>query len=319
MLSRIIDEINGHQTFLLTSHLKLDGDAIGSELAFYSMLAAMGKEAVVYNEDKTPHRYTFLPGVDRIVNEWPSSFFDVAIVLDCSTIDRVGKEAGRLEKMGRVIDIDHHKRNSQFASLGFQDEKASSTGEMLYRLFKRMELMITKDAAINLYAAILTDTGGFRYRNTGKATLLAASHLIERGADPQWISENIYDNEPLAKMKLLAKVLETLSFDLNHRVASMAVRQDALSSTGALIEHTEDFVDLPRSIKDVEISILYNEVARDEFKVSMRSKKDINVENIARIYGGGGHLNAAGFRVKGHFEQIKRDVLHTIANELSVN
>lgn len=320
MLSSIIDLINRYSRFLITSHVRLDGDALGSELALYHILAAMGKDITIYNEDKTPDRYFFLPGSQRIVHKWPEAKnIDVAFVLDCSTLERIGKEAPRLAAMKHVISIDHHIESGQFGGITFRNAQVSSTGEMLYRLFQYMNIQLSKEAATNLYAAILTDTGGFRYGNTGEATLFTAGRLVEQGADPQWISENIYDNEPLAKIRLLAKALETLSFDLDNRVASMVVYQQALDETGALSEHSDGFVEIPRSISGVQISILYSELVKDHFKLSMRSKEKVNVEKIARVYGGGGHPNAAAFTMKGRFEDIKIDVLKTIGFHLETN
>jgi phosphoesterase RecJ-like protein len=320
MLRKIVDLITNHRRFLVTSHVRLDGDALGSELALYQVLTAMGKEVIVYNEDSTPERYRFLPGSDRIIHRWPEApDVDVAFVLDCSTLERIGREAPRLASLKGVIHIDHHIGYGEAGILSFRDDKASSTGEMLYRLFEHLDRPVSPEAATNLYAAILTDTGGFRYRNTKPETLLIAGRLVERGADPQWISENIYDNEPAARIRLLSKALETLSFDLDERVASMVVYQRSLEATGALSEHTEGFVEIPRSVKGVQISILYSEVAKDQFKLSLRSKEQVNVEKIARTYGGGGHQNAAACRINGPFEQIKQDVLHTIAGYLETH
>jgi phosphoesterase RecJ-like protein len=319
MLSRIIDLIKNNQHFLITSHVRLDGDALGSELALYHILTTIGKNVTIYNEDKTPDRYRFLPGSDVIIHTWPKAETDAAFILDCSTIDRIGREAPRLASMENIVIIDHHIENSAFSDLSLRDEKASSTGEMLYSLFQHMGIPVSKGAATNLYTAILTDTGGFRYGNTGKDTLYIAGRLVEVGADPQWISENIYDSEPPAKIRLLSKTLETLCLDLDEKVASMVVYQRTLDETGAAAELTEGFVELPRSIRSVQISILYSELANRLFKLSLRSKGQINVEKIARIYGGGGHPNAAAFRIEGELEAIKQDVLNTIKGQLTAN
>ncbi|MBN1662636.1 MAG: bifunctional oligoribonuclease/PAP phosphatase NrnA [Deltaproteobacteria bacterium] len=313
MLHKICDMINRHRTFLITSHVRLDGDALGSELALYHMLVAMQKEVAVYNEDKTPDRYRFLPGSSVIVHEFPeAATYDCVFVLDCSTLARIGSASARLASMKNIINIDHHIETGESYDINFHDAKASSTGEMLYRLSQSMGIALSQDMATNLYAAILTDTGGFCYGNTGKDTLFIAGCLVDKGADPQWISENVYENEPLAKIRLLAKTLETLSFDLDEKVASMVIYQQMLDSTGALAEHTEGFVDLPRSIRGVQISILYIELSENNFKLSLRSKAKVNVEKIARVFGGGGHPNAAAFRMEGSFDNIKQDVIKTI-------
>jgi phosphoesterase RecJ-like protein len=192
------------------------------------------------------------------------------------------------------------------------DPEASSTGELIFRLLTTMKTIITKEMATNLYTAIITDTGGFHYGNTGKGTFIAAGHLVESGADPQWISENVYESFPMAKIRLLAKVMQTLSFDCQDRVGSLVVFLKDFEETGALWEHSEGLVDLPRSIEGVEISILYTELPDRNFKISLRSKGVTNVERVARLFGGGGHVNAAGCRIEGNIGTVKKRLLEVI-------
>ena len=310
MIPRIIDIINQNRTFLITSHERPDGDALGSELALYHMLAARGKTAVVYNQDQTPRNYRFLPGAAVIVHELrPTESFDAAFILDCSELERVGREAGRIGKISQIVNIDHHVSNGGFCDAALLDAGASSTGELIFRLAEAMALPLTPEMAMNLYTALLTDTGGFCYGNTTRDCLVIAGRLVENGARPQWISENIYENAPLVKIRLLAVMLESLALDLNGKVGSMIVTQENLASTGALQEHTEGFVDLPRTIEGVEISILFSELEENYFKLSLRSKGRFDVERVARKLGGGGHVNAAGCRIKGDIATVKRLVL----------
>jgi len=315
IITNIVDIINNSHVFLITSHVRPDGDSIGSELALYHILRHMEKEAIVYNHDETPRNYRFLPGSDIIVHQLPiTDKFDAAFVLDCSELERVGGEANKIKTVKRLINIDHHIHISDksFCDIAFIDHQASSTAELIYRLAEKMVVDLTKEMATNLYAAILTDTGGFRYGNTKRGTLIAAGNLIEKGANPQWIAENIFESKPLAKIKLSMKVLETLTFDCDGKIASTVVLQKTIKSVGALPEHTEDLVDTPRSIEGVEISILYNELSSNYFKISLRSKGKINVEPVARAFGGGGHTNASGCEVEGDIETIKHRVLDII-------
>lgn len=317
MLDRIISTINSGRVFLLTSHVRLDGDALGSELALYHALKNMGKEVLIYNQDNTPDNYRFLPGSANIVNVLPDlSAYDVAFVLDCSELERIGTHASAVGKMEKIINIDHHVSNGGFCELTYIDPEASSTGELLYRLIVHMGIVITKDMADSLYAAIITDTGGFRYRSTSRETLFAAGDLVGKGADPQWLSENIYENSPLEKTLLMTKSLETLSFDFNGRVASMIVYLEFFAATGALSEHVEGFVDIPRAIKGVDVSVFYLEVSNNFYKLSLRSKGNINVEKIARRFGGGGHVNAAACEIRGELRIIKRQVMEAIGAAL---
>lgn len=313
MFQRISDLIGRYRVFLITAHERLDGDALGSELALYHMLRRMGKEATIYNQDGTPENYQFLEGSDRITNELPVlEAFDAAFILDCSELERVGREAEKIAAIPRLVNIDHHFSNGGFCDTRLIDPLASSTGELICRLLAHMGFATTREMATCLYTAILTDTGGFRYANTGKETLLAAAGLVADGADPQWISENVYETNPPARIRLLTAVLPTLTIDEGGRVGSLIVTQQALEAAGALPDHTEGFVEFPRSIRGVEISILYAELPDRRFKLSLRSKGNVNVERVARVFGGGGHINAAACRMEGEIDDIHRRVLEAI-------
>lgn len=313
MLQEIAEALRAGGRFLVTSHVRLDGDALGSELAFALALRQMGKEAVVYNQDQTPQQYRFLPGSEDIVHVLPPiEGFDAVVVLDCSEVARVGEEEARISAAERLIVIDHHLSNGGEAGLSYVDARASSTAELVYRLLGILEIAPTPEMATNLYTAILTDTGGFRYSNTGKEALAIAGELVERGADPPWISENTYENNPPAKIRLLARTLDTLSFDHHGRVGSLVITQEHFRATGALPEHADGFVDIPRSVAGVEIAILFTEMAEGEVKVSFRSKKQVDVESVARMFGGGGHRNAAACRLKGDVESVRRRVVEAL-------
>jgi phosphoesterase RecJ-like protein len=313
MLRRISEQIGRHRVFLITAHERPDGDALGSELALCHMLRSLGKEAVVYNQDPTPENYLFLPGSNGIVKELPPlGPFEVAFVLDCSELARVGRESARIGTIPNLVNIDHHVSNGGFCDVRLIDPQASSTGELIFRLVRDMGLAVTGEMATCLYTAILTDTGGFRHGNTRRGALLTAADLVAGGADPQWISENVYETDSPARIRLLASILPTLILEEGGRVGSLVIMQKALADAGALPEHTEGFVDLPRSIRGVEISILYTELPDGGFKLSLRSKGIVNVERVARAFGGGGHINAAGCRVEGELSEVRRRVIEAI-------
>jgi bifunctional oligoribonuclease and PAP phosphatase NrnA len=318
-LQKITEVIRSSRRFLITSHIRLDGDAIGSELALYLMLRDMGKEACVYNRDATPQMYRFLPGADRIVNHMDAQqSFDAVFILDCSEIDRVGEEAPRVGAVPNIINIDHHISNGSFGDLSLLDPAASSTGEIVYRLMRALDADITKDIAINLYTAILTDTGAFRYSNTQRKTFRIAGELVARGADPWWISQKIYENNPEQKMRLLAKALDTLTFFWDRKIGVIHVTRKMLEEAGALWEYTEGFVEFPRSIEGVEVAAFISEIGDRFFKVSLRSRGSINVEKIAGTFGGGGHHSAAACRITGDLEGVKKQLVETVignANE----
>jgi bifunctional oligoribonuclease and PAP phosphatase NrnA len=313
MVNEIIEAINEGNNFLITAHIRLDGDALGSEMALYLMLRKMGKNVVVYNKDNTPERYRFLPAAKNIVHNIGNvEQYDVGIVLDCSDLTRVGDEAENIGKIKKLINIDHHFSNNGFCALKMLDPQASSTGELLFRLMQAMRFRLTRDICTNLYAAIITDTGSFHYSSTTEETFRAAGHLVEHGADPQWIAESIYENDAPARLRLLARALETLSLDLKNKVGSMVVTQKALMETEASWELTEGFVDIPRTVKGIEVSILYTQRGDNQYKLSLRSKSKVNVERIAKKFGGGGHIHAASCWIKGDIESVKAQVIKAV-------
>jgi len=315
-IGKITEVIRSSSRFLITSHVRLDGDAIGSELALYLMLRDMGKEASVYNRDTLPQMYRFLPGSDAIVNSMDAGdVFDAVFILDCSEIDRVGEEAPRVSAIRNIINIDHHISNGSFGDLSLLDPAASSTGEIVYRLMRELGVNITKDMAINLYTAILTDTGAFRYSNTGQKTFRVASDLVANGADPWWISQRIYENNPVQKMKLLAKALDTMAFFWDRRIAVIHVTKKMLEEAEALWEYTEGFVEFPRSIEGVEVAAFISEIGDRFFKVSLRSRGSMDVEKIAGVFGGGGHHSAAACRITGDLESVKAKLVEAVISD----
>jgi phosphoesterase RecJ-like protein len=313
MISDIIKAINEGQNFLITAHVRLDGDALGSELAMYLMLKAMGKKVVVYNQDRTPERYQFLPAAHNISHNLNNiEQYDTCIVLDCSDITRVGDEAENIRKIKKMINIDHHVSNNGFSALKMLDANASSTGELVFRLMREMRVKMSRDICTNLYAAIITDTGSFRYSSTTKETFLAAGFLVGEGASPQRIAENIYESDSPARLKLMAKALSTLSLDLESKVGTMVVTQKDLMDSGAAWEHTEGFVDIPRTVRGIEVSVLYTEREDNHYKLSLRSKAKVNVEKVAKKFGGGGHIHASSCWIRGDIETIKSQVIEAV-------
>lgn len=309
----IIKAIKKGHNFLITAHVRLDGDALGSELAFYLMLKELGKEAVIYNKDRTPERYQFLPGAHVISHSLNHvEQYDTCVVLDCSDLSRVGDEAENIEKIKTIINIDHHVSNNFFSAMKLLDADASSTGELVFRLMHEMGFKMSKDISTNLYAAILTDTGSFRYSSTTKDTFWAAGHLVENGANPQGIAESVYESDSPSRVKLMARALDTLSLDLENKIGSMVVTQEDLRETGAAWEHTEGFVDIPRTVRGIEISILFTQRGENNFKLSLRSKAKANVEKLAKKFGGGGHVHAASCWMRGDIDTIKTQIVQAV-------
>ena len=317
MIKRIHDIIRSGNRFLISSHVRLDGDALGSELALYYALRDMGKEAVVYNQDETPRLYAFLPGINTVVHSLDSlDGYDAVFLLDCSDLDRVGEEWSRIGAMGTIVNIDHHISNDFFSEISLVDIDASSTGEILYRFMDDMGIPITKDIAVNLYTAILTDTGSFRYSNTGSFTFTVASKLVQAGVDPRWVSEKVYETRSDEQVQLLREALGTLELYEDIKTGFMVVTREMMTKIGAMPEHTEGFVDLIRSMGSVSVAALFQETSEDYYKISLRSKGDVNVERIAAYFGGGGHVNAAACRIAGVIGTVKKQLLDVLRASL---
>jgi phosphoesterase RecJ-like protein len=314
MFDKIAEVIHSGTTFLITSHVRPDGDALGSALALYHILRDMGKKAVVYNQDVTPAIYAFLPGAEEIVHSLGAvDRFDAAFVLDCSDISRIGDEQVKVGSIQKIVNIDHHVSTGTFSKILLTDSQASSTGEMIHRLLRHMGVTITEDIATNIYTAIITDTGSFQYSNTGSATFRAAADLVEKGADCRYIAKSIYETKPVVQIRLMGRVLDTLQLYQGGKVGVISVTQEMLRVEGALPEHTEGLVDMVRSIQGVEVAVYCYELSEKRFKVSLRSKEDTDVSKIAGTLGGGGHKNASACRVEGDLETVRARVLDAIA------
>lgn len=313
ILQKIIDRIRSCGKFLIASHVRPDGDAVGSELALYHLLRAMGKEVDIYSQDPIPRIYAFLPGSEAVAGRIKEpERYDAAFLLDCSEMDRIGDEADAIAGVPLLINIDHHVSNRAFCEPAWIDAKASSTGEMIFRLAEALGAEITPEVAVNLYTAIVTDTGSFRYTNTSAETLKIAAELVEKGADPHFVAENVYESTPIEKVRLLAKALATLEFEWQGRIGSILVSQDMFTQAGARPEHADSFADFVRGIAGVEVGVFYTEMPDGRYKVGFRSKGRVDVERIASRFGGGGHAAAAACRIDGDFAAIKREVNQAI-------
>jgi phosphoesterase RecJ-like protein len=303
---KILSIIKKEKRFLIATHANPDGDAIGSSLALSIALESIGKETFVYNKDPVPIFYKFLPQHNRfatyrrnLIKSRPA-----LILLDCNSPERAAIERYTFKSS---IVIDHHETASDFGDIKWIDQKEAATGMMVYYLIKALGIRITKDIAVNLYAAIAVDTGTFRYSETSPDVLRASAELIESGAEPHIISNYLYETWNRKRFALLIMALNTL--DIKNRIAMTHVTKDMFRKTGTKPADTENFSNFPRMINSVKISAVFRESGRGLWKVSLRSKGDVNVAKIAEMYKGGGHKNAAGFRIKADLKTAKQALL----------
>ncbi len=309
----------GHR-FLVTSHANPDGDAIGSEIGLARILRSIGKGAVIWNRDPTPSLYRELPGARRIHtgSEPPSGFpeaFDGVIVLECPSLDRTGLEEALapLEQ----LNIDHHMGNEHYGSVNWVDPAAPAVGEMVFRLANGLRAELDPQTATALFLTLVSDTGGFRFANATADAFSSAAALVREGARPEQVAEWLYESRPLASIKLLGEMLKTLELHAEGRIASVALTRQMLDATGAQTSDTEGLVDVPRSIDGVSTVVLLRQTGESEFKVSLRSRGEADVERIARAHGGGGHKNAAGFVAKGDLASSRQKVVEEVEATLA--
>jgi bifunctional oligoribonuclease and PAP phosphatase NrnA len=310
ILKKIADLLRREKRFLIASHENPEGDAIGSVLALGLALREMGKTVVMLNQDLVPDILLFLPQAGEIIHQAPKNErFDVALTLDCGDRKRLGEEFNKLDQIGTLINIDHHVSNTRFGDINLVDPQASSTAEMVYELLREIPLKITPAIAENIYAGILTDTGSFHYSNTTAKTFAVARTCILSGVNPSNVAENIYETQPLARLRLLPLVLGTLEIEEDGRVSSVVVTREMLAKTEATPALTEDFINYPRSVKGTEVAMLFREINPQKYRVSFRSRGKVDVSRISQMFQGGGHPNAAGCTIDGTLRDVKGKVL----------
>ncbi|MGI9535010.1 MAG: DHH family phosphoesterase [Thermodesulfobacteriota bacterium] len=334
-LKDISDALLNSDKILLASHENPDYDALGSMLALATGLKSLGKDVNLYNSGNIPNHLKFLPDWE-IVNNDLSAFkdnYDLFVLLDCTDIYRPGKSFGDYinnyyekelkrgsesgSQKNKLMIIDHHNTNSSDTGLTLIDVDASSTGILVYKLLQQLHININKNIADCLLSTIIGDTGSYRYSNTNSEALRISGELLEAGADLTMITRAIYENEPLKKIKLVSEALNTLEVDETKKIASVYVDESMYKKTDTTREDTEGIVNILRSIDGVSVAIFYKQDYLNGnklpiWKVSLRSKYDVDVSKIAKSFGGGGHIKAAGFSIEGSIKNVKNEVLQSV-------
>jgi len=299
-LHQLARELLRHDAFFLLLHLNPDGDSVGSSLALALALQEKGKSVQVGYDDCMPASFRYLPGSDEI-RHWSELNVQgaVAVLCDCSDQSRVGGAVVLVETAPVVFNLDHHPDNLHFGHFNLVDEQVSATGEIVYRLISELGVELTREIAEALYLAIVTDSGGFRYEHTSPATHRIAAALLEAGVQPHRVAQRIYDNRTESSLRLLATALDSLTRHEALPVAWVVLTHEDLIAAGARPEDAESVVAYPRSLEGVEVAFLVREEEPHHVKVSLRSQSVVNVGELAREFGGGGHLRAAGCRLSG--------------------
>lgn len=312
--------IENSENIVLFTHVHPDGDALGSILGFASILEGMNKNVLCYLEESVPYLYTFLPGCENVTTSLDHvlDFVDknngvIGVSLDCGDGDRLGKNKHKLLAIEPFLVIDHHRSHKKFGTFRWVDPNRSSTGEMVYELAMHFGAEISYNCAYNLYVAISTDTGSFKYDTTSARTLRIAAELVDRGISPHNVAGEVYNNYTVARLHLLEMVLGTLKLYKSGELALIRVNQAMFAETGALPVDIEGFIDFPRAIQSVKVAAFIKEVKNGVVSVSLRAKGECDVAAIAKLYGGGGHRNASGFRF---FDKTADEVQSTVIDVL---
>jgi phosphoesterase RecJ-like protein len=310
MLSQVVELIENKQVFGITTHVRPDGDGIGSSLGLCWLLRSLGKTAEVIVSDNIPVTYRRLPGADDIrrVTEIDRDY-DAVFVIECSDILR--PEIKNLDQQF-TVNIDHHSTCEHFGTVNWIDSTASAVGEMIYNLCKAIGGRVTKEIADCVYLAMVADTGSFHFPNTTDRTLKVASELVKVGVRPAEISEMIYNGYTWGRLELMREVLNTLRRDPSGRVAFMRQTLAMKKLSGAVEGDNANFVNYPLMAKEVLASIYMREVEENGYRVSLRSKGDVNVAKIAEKFGGGGHKNAAGCCVRGEWDDREKELVEEL-------
>jgi bifunctional oligoribonuclease and PAP phosphatase NrnA len=315
-LDRVVAHLRAGQRFFVSSHQRPDGDAVGSAMAMALALRQMDKQGTVVMDAPLPHFLQPFPHVDEIrVMREVSESADGAIVMECGALDRTGVSG--LER-SPVLNVDHHVGNTRYGSINWIDESAAACTELVFTLLEALAVPMTPAIATHIYLGLLTDTGSFHFSHITPRSFEIARRCVEAGADPQWIARTHYDSSTLARVKLFGAVLNDMRLDDSGRVALLTITEAMVQAANGSYDDTDGIINFPLSVKGIQAVGFFKEVGSDDWRVSMRSKGDIDVGAIARAHGGGGHKNAAGCSARGELSVLQQRFLALLVKETNV-
>jgi phosphoesterase RecJ-like protein len=299
---QIADVLRARQRFVIVSHVRPDGDAIGSQLAMTLALRALGKSVRAISRDQPPAPMLVFPGVADIeIADRVDDPGDAVIVMECGDLQRTG--IAGLEH-GFVINIDHHLGNTNYGAVNWFDVSAAACGEMVFDIIRALGVPLTTDIATHVYIAILTDTGSFHYSNISPRTFEICRQCVEAGVSPPAIARSIFDSNNLGRLKLFGAVLSRMQLDSSGTIATVYVDKQLATECGGSYDDTEGLINLPLTVKEILAVVFFKENGPDDWRVSMRSKGDVDVNAVAKEFGGGGHKNASGCSARGTREAL---------------
>lgn len=307
----VADEIRARQRFVISSHSRPDGDSIGSQVAMAFALRMLGKHVDIVNRDAAPPPLQTFPGVDGIqIAERVEGDYDAAIIMECGDLARTG--VAGLDRFF-VINIDHHPDNTGYGQLNWYDKRAAACGEMVFDLVRELGLPLTRDIATHIYLAILTDTGSFHYSSISPRTFDICRETLEAGVDPVLVARDVYDSNNLGRLKLFGAVLGDMTIDDTGAIAVVYLDHEMARRAGGTYEDTEGLINLPLTVKAIQAVVFFKQIQGHEYRVSMRSKGEVDIGSVAKAFGGGGHKNAAGCTATGPIEDLRTLFLQRIS------
>lgn len=311
-----IEVIKNSKNIYIGSHIHPDGDNIGSLLALGMALKEMKKTINIIKVDDIPKDYQFLPNIHLIKEPKLIKKIDLFITLDCSDLDRLGPGKEIALKADKILNIDHHITNDNFGHINIVCPFASSTGEIVYHLIKKLNITINKDIATSLYVAISTDTGSFMYSNTTSNTHKVAADLLDKGIDLSSITTKLYQNRSLERTNLFIQAIRSLNLYCDDKVGTIKITQKMLKDNNATMEDTEGIISFIRDIENIEVACVLKEFHEEEIKASLRSKEYLDVSKICLEFNGGGHKRAAGCTIFKDIEGAEKSILNSIKKHL---
>jgi bifunctional oligoribonuclease and PAP phosphatase NrnA len=316
-LQQIVDAIRGRQRFVISSHSRPDGDSIGSQLAMAYALRALGKSVTIVNADPAPAPLMQFPGVPSItIADHVDGEFDAAIIMECGDLARTG-----VAGLGRsfVINIDHHPGNTGYGDINWFDPAAAACGEMVFDLVGALHVPLDVEIATHIYLAILTDTGSFHYSSISPRTFEICRATLEAGVDPVLVARNVYDSNNMGRLKLFGAVLSAMQLDPTGRIAIVYLDHEMAREAGGTYDDTEGLINLPLTVKEIQAVVFFKQIEGEEYRVSMRSKGDIDIGAVSKEFGGGGHKNAAGCTVKGGIDALQKTFVEKIEDAIGMH
>ena len=317
-MDQIIQHIKDGQDILIASHAEPDGDSVGSLVALGLALTKLDKKITMHTPSPIPAVYRFLPGAGRIVQQIKSAdIYDLALVLDCGDLTRIGETSAEIGRIPIVINIDHHVSNTGFGHIQFIDTGACATAEIVYRLINALEIPFDKAIATSIYTGILTDTGSFRFSNTNEAAFAISKVMTDAGVEPHNVAQRVFGTYSLGRIKLLNMALNSIEISENGKLSMMTVTRSMLNTTGTNTEDLDGMINYARRIEDVKVAALIHEIKNgagkfanmNRYHVSLRSDSSVDVAKIAEKFGGGGHASAAGFQIESTLVALKSKII----------